>query len=97
MAGRPAMIVTLTNVRDRRHGWIGEWDVEPLVYDELTEADVGRTVIYFGTFDYHEAGTLSSFRDGLIWARFSRGDTAAACRPDGLCFGVRPRDGDLGR
>jgi hypothetical protein len=88
----------LTNVTDRRHSWIGEWDVEPLVYEQLTDADIGRTVIYRGYGPWgNEAGTLSSFRDGLVWARFSRGDTAAACQPDAVCFGVQPRDGDLER
>lgn len=88
----------LVNVADRRHGWIGEWDVEPLVVTELTEADVGRTVIYTGFGPWgREAGTLSSFRDGMVWVRFHRGDTAAACDPAALCWGLRPRDGDLGR
>jgi hypothetical protein len=94
----------IVNVLDRRHGWIGEWEVEPLVYASLRPADVGRTVIYCAShgratmpWGWAEAGTLSSWRDGLVWARFSRGDTAAACRPSDLVFAVRPRDGDLSR
>lgn len=76
------------NVSDRRRGWIGPWEVEPLTYESLTAHDVGRTVIYR---DDHivEAGTLSSWRDGLVWARYSTGDTAAASRPENLCFGLR--------
>lgn len=90
------MTERILNVVDRRHGWIGEWDAEPLVYAELTPADVGRTVIY-RDHGRAEAGTLSSFRDGRVWARYSRGDTAAACDARDLVFAVRPRDGDVTR
>ncbi len=77
------------NVRDGRRGWIGPWEVEPLVYEALTANDVGRTVVY-RDYGRAEAGTLSSWRDGRIWARFSRGDTAACCEPHRLVFGIRP-------
>jgi hypothetical protein len=92
----------LINVVDRRCQWIGEWDTEPLVYDQLTESDIGRTVIYLDrprrpSWGWAEAGTLSSFRDGTVWARFGHGDTAAACRPGDLRFGVKARDGDQAR
>lgn len=92
------------NVHDRRHGWVGAWETEPLVYRELTDADLGRTVIYREgewtqrrPFPVTEAGTLSSWRLGMVWARFHRGDTATACKHETLCFGVRPLDGDLTR
>lgn len=75
------------NVRDGRNGLIGSWHIEPLAYDSLVPSDIGRTVIY-RDHGRAEAGTLSSFRDGRVWARFSRGDTAAACDPRDLCFGV---------
>lgn len=84
------------NVHDRRHQWVGSWVVAPLRYTQLTDNDIGRTVIY-RDFGRAEAGTLSSFRDGRVWARFSTGDTAACCDPSDLCFGVRPLDGDLSR
>lgn len=76
------------SVRDGRYGDIGSWEVEPLAYDQLTLADIGRTVIY-RNYGRSEAGTLSSYRDGRIWAQFSRGDIAACCDPESLSFGVR--------
>lgn len=80
------------NVEDRRHGWIGSWNVEPLSFSKLTEADIGRTVIYRPRHGQAEAGTLVSWRDGLVFARYSRGDTAAASGPDYLCFGTTRAD-----
>jgi len=84
------------NVVDGRHGWQGAWETAPLHFDALTDADIGRTVIY-RDFGRAEAGTLSSFRNGKVWARYSRGDTAAAANADDLCFGICPLDGDLTR
>ncbi len=80
------------NVSDRRHGLlnnnlIGSWDTEPLVYESLTDADVGRTVIY-RDHGRAEAGTLSSWTNGIVFARYSRGDTAAGADPNDLVFGV---------
>jgi len=82
----------ILNVEDRRRGWIGAWEAEPLDYVKLTPADVGRTVIYqdHGNAD---AGTLSSWRNGIVFARYSCGDTAAGANPPNLVFGVRPLDG----
>ena len=76
------------NVDDRRRSWIGPWLVEPLVYDELSPADIGRTVIY-QDFGRAEAGTLTSWRNGIVWAKYSRGDTAAGADAKSLMFGVR--------
>lgn len=75
------------NVRDGRHGNLGSWKTEPLVYDALRDEDVGRTVIY-QDHGRAEAGTLTSWRSGLVFARYSRGDTAAASSPADLCFGI---------
>lgn len=85
MSGR-----VIHNVRDGRDGTIGSWAIEanPLEYYCLQEIDVGRTVIY-RDHGRAEAGTLSSWRDGRVWARFSRGDTAAACDPKDLVFAIR--------
>ena len=71
------------NVRDGRHGFVGSWEAEPLIYDALTPADVGRTVIYRDV-GRAEAGTITSWRDGIVFARYSRGDTAAGARPEAL-------------
>lgn len=84
--------VMVHNVNDRRRGWIGSWEVVPLVYNDLTAADAGRTVIY-RDHGRAEAGTLSSWRNGIVFARYSRGDTAAGANPVTLCFGVRAIDG----
>jgi hypothetical protein len=75
------------NVRDGRHGWIGSWDTEPLDYAKLTEADIGRTVIY-RDHGRAEAGTLTSWRDGVVFARYSRGDTAAGAKASDLVFAI---------
>lgn len=64
------------NVRDGRHGVIGSWEVEPLRYENLDPSHVGRTIIY-RDHGRAEAGTLTSWRDGIVFARYSRGDTAA--------------------
>lgn len=80
------------NVDDRRRGWVGGWVVEPLVYSWLSQADIGRTVIY-RDHGRAEAGTLTSWRDGIVFARYSRGDTSAGADADALVFGVAPLDG----
>ena len=80
------------NVSDRRHDWIGPWEVEPLDFAKLSEADVGRTIIYRDHISA-EAGTLKSWgwsgTEPVVWGVFHRGDTAAACSPEDLCWGVR--------
>lgn len=82
-------ISIIHNVRDGRYGYVGLFVVIPLNYDDLTADDIGRTVIY-QDHGRAEAGTLASYRDGHVWARFSRGDTAAACDPRDLCFAASP-------
>ena len=77
------------NVRDRRIGWTGSWEIEPLVYDQLSPDDVGRTVIY-RDHGRAEAGTLTSWRNGTVFARYSQGDTAAGADPADLVLAVRP-------
>lgn len=76
------------NVSDRRHGCIGSWEAEPLVYDNLSPDDIGRTVIY-RDHGRAEAGTLTSWRNGIVFARYSRGDTAAGSDPSNLCIAIR--------
>lgn len=76
------------NVRDGRVGMIGSWVTEPLRYDALGPDDIGRTVIYQDK-GRAEAGTITSFRDGLVFARYSRGDTGAGARAEDLLFGLR--------
>jgi hypothetical protein len=83
--------VIIINVRDGRVGYVGAWLAEPLDYVALKPSDVGRTVIY-RDHGRAEAGTLTSWRDGLVFARYSRGDTAAGSTPDRLVFGVRTLD-----
>jgi len=85
------MSTKVHNVRDGRHGWIGSWEVERLVYDKLTDADIGRTVIY-QDHGRAEAGTLTSWRDGVVFARYSRGDTAAGASAADMVFAVRRAD-----
>lgn len=79
------------NVDDGRFGWVGSWEIEPLDYTKLKISDMGRTVIY----RYHgraEAGTLTSWRDGMVFARYSRGDTAAGTLASNMVFGVARAD-----
>lgn len=90
-------MTTLHNVHDRRYGWIGSWEAEPLDVSRLTPADRGRTVIYVDQHGQNEAGTLSSWNAERVWARYSRGDTAAAADPADLWLAVKPLDGDMSR
>jgi hypothetical protein len=78
------------NVRDGRCGDIRSWEVEdrPLSYSALTPSDIGRTVIY-QSHNNAEAGTVASYRDGLVFARYSRGDTASGAAPEVLTFAVQ--------
>lgn len=76
------------NVRDGRVGWIGSWEVEPLNYASLASDHVGRTVIY-QDHGRAEAGTITSWRDGIVFARYSRGDTSAGADPAQLSLAVR--------
>lgn len=80
------------NVSDRRRSWIGGWETAPLDYNKLGPTDIGRTVIY-RDHGRAEAGTLSSFRNGIVFARYSKGDTAAGADPRNLCFGLTPLNG----
>jgi hypothetical protein len=79
------------NVRDGRRGYVGTWVAEPLVYDALGPEHVGRTVIY-RDHGRAEAGTITSWRDGTVFARYSRGDTAAGANASDLVLGVRALD-----
>lgn len=76
------------NVRDGRCGWIGSWEIEPLDIANMSTADIGRTVIY-RDHGRAEAGTLTSWHDGIVFARYSRGDTSAGAKSSDLVFGVR--------
>ena len=81
-------MATIHNVRDGRQSWIGSWETEPLDYERLTEADIGRTVIYHD-HGRAEAGTITSWRDGIVFARYSKGDTAAGAKASDLSFGIK--------
>ncbi len=78
----------MDNVRDGRVGMVGSWQTGPLSYDDLRAEDVGRTVIYHD-HGRAEAGTITSWRDGIVFARYSRGDTSAGADPARLVFGIR--------
>lgn len=86
----------LWNVEDRRHGWVGEWEVSPLslAYAALDWMDKGRSVIY-QNHKKIEVGTITSFNKDFVWVRFGvRGSTSAACKRETLVFAIRPLDGD---
>lgn len=83
--------LTIHNVTDGRYGWIGSWETEPLDIAKLTVADIGRTVIY-RDHGRAEAGTLTSWRGDTVFARYSRGDTAAGASASDLVFGVQSLD-----
>lgn len=78
---------------------MGSWLVGPLDFDALQPSDVGRTVIYRDGLHQDnpnkgtaEAGVITSWRDGIVFARYSRGDTAAGAKASDLVFGIRPLD-----
>jgi hypothetical protein len=81
----------VNNVRDGRRGWIGSFEVEPLVYDALSPEHIGRTVVY-QDFGSAEAGTLTSWRNGIVFARYSRGDTSAGANAANLSLVVEKRE-----
>ena len=89
------MSCVVHNVSDRRHGWIGSWNIEPLDVSKLTENDIGRTVIY-RDHGRAEAGTLTSWRKGIVFARYSSGDTAAGANASDLVFGIDRADPGAG-
>jgi hypothetical protein len=78
----------IDNVHDRRNGFVGSWEAEPLVYYELHPSDVGRTVIYKNGVTV-EAGTLESWCGGRVYVRYSTGETAAGADPTNLSFGIQ--------
>lgn len=80
------------NVDDGRHSWVGSWVTKPLDYGKLGPEHVGQTVIY-QDHGRAQAGTVSSWRDGIVFARYSRGDTAAGANAADLVLGIRPLDG----
>lgn len=82
------MSTLVHNVRDGRHGHVGSFEVEPLSYEHLTHADVGRSVVY-QDHGRAEAGTITSWRDGIVFARYSCGDTAAGANPSNLSLVIR--------
>lgn len=79
------------NVHDRRRRWVGSWETKPLEYDALGAEHVGQWVIY-RDHCRAEAGVISSWRDGIVFARYSLGDTAAGAKAADLVLGVRPLD-----
>jgi hypothetical protein len=79
--------VIIHNVKDRRSLRVGSWRIEPLNVSTLTINDVGRTVIYKG-LNGAEAGTLTSWKGDVIFARYSIGLTAAGAKASDIVFGV---------
>lgn len=77
----------INNVYDGRYGLIGSRDTEPLEIAKLTADDIGRTVIY-RDHGRAQAGTLTSWRDGIVFAIYSRGDTSAGANPGDLVLDV---------
>lgn len=75
------------NVRDGRTGTVRSYETEPLVYDALGPDHVGRTVVY-RDHGRAEAGTITSWRNGTVFAKYSRGDTAAGANPSDLLLAV---------
>jgi hypothetical protein len=80
------------NVRDRRSGRIvSTMECERLSYESLTEDHVGRTVIFHDGIRL-EAGTITSWRDGVVFARYTQGDTAAGAKAEDLLLVVSMSD-----
>lgn len=79
------------NVRDGRVPCIRSYETEPLVYNELGPDHVGRTVIY-RDHGRAEAGTITSWRDGTVFAKYSQGDTAAGAKASDLLLAIDSYD-----
>lgn len=84
----------ITDVRDGRVGCLRSYEAEPLIYSALGPDHIGRTVIY-RDYGRAEAGTITSWRDGVVFARYSRGDTAAGANPADLLLATETQDTDL--
>jgi hypothetical protein len=87
------------NVKDRRRQLVGSWIAESFDYSKINASYAGRTVIYRDqlrrsdpTKGNAEAGTISSWANGVVFARYTTGDTAAGCFAGDLLLGVRPLD-----
>jgi hypothetical protein len=76
------------NVYDGRSGYMGAWEVEPLDYNSLGPEHIGGTVIY-RHYGGAEAGTITSWRNGIVFARYSRGDTAAGSNAADLMLAIK--------
>lgn len=92
----PPPVDMIHNVVDRRANpaTVGTWIVVPIVHANLSPEFIGRTVIYRerGPRGKVEAGTLTSWTDdGFVFAKFSAGDTAAACRHSDLLMAVKDK------
>jgi hypothetical protein len=53
------------------------------VYEALGPEHVGRSVVY-RDHGRAEVGTITSWRDGIVFARYSRGNTSAGADPANL-------------
>ena len=61
------------NVNDRRHDWIGSWEVEALSsYALINRLTAGATVIYRDSAGKAEAGTVSSWNSRAMGWWFFR-------------------------
>lgn len=79
------------NVWDGRVGCIRSYEAEPLMLETLTPDHIGRTVIY-RDHGRAEAGTLTSWKNGIVFARYSRGDIAAGADPGSLMLAIEAVD-----
>lgn len=57
----------------------------------LTEADIGRNVIYHREFCRQETGKLSSWNHKFVFVRF-KGPTGEACEPNDVSFELSPQE-----
>jgi len=90
MAGTMTMMIH--DVRDGRVGLIKSFAVRPLIYAELGPEHIGATVVY-RNHGRAEAGTITSWRDGMVFAKYSRGDTSAGAKASDLFLVVGSVDG----
>lgn len=64
-------------------GCIGSYRCQKLNYEELIPEHEGKHVVYRDR-GFAELGIISSWKNGIVFARYSMGDTAAGATDENL-------------
>lgn len=62
-----------------------------IAIDKLTDADIGRNVIYHREFCQSQVGKLSSWNEHYVFVRF-KGPNGESCQPEDVSFELEGRE-----